>query len=180
MREQNPPNIAIRNLMSKVIKKWGCVASLAMTIILCFTFIACPPAAKKPAKKVPKAKQEEKKPAEVSRPAAAPQAETPQRKASDRLVEKGKASIDSKSYDQAAGLFQDAMNVDPSNGVAYYYLALTDHYLGQGGAAAGLLDKAESLLRGDKYWAQKIEELRTLVTGEKPQVAPLPPVIDQY
>lgn len=120
------------------------------------------------------------KPKEVTRPGQPSQVLTPQRKASDRLVDKGKTSLDAKNYDQALQLFQDAANVDPSNGVAYYYLALTDHYLGEQNTAAGLLDKAESLLRSDQYWMGKVEELRALITGEKPQVAPLPPVVDQY
>ncbi len=105
---------------------------------------------------------------------------TPQRKASDSLVEKGKTALSSKNYDDAAQIFQNAVNVDGSNGTAYYYLALTNHYMGQERTAAGLLDKAESLLRSDKQWMEKIDELRSLVTGEKPPVAPLPPIADEY
>ena len=149
-------------------------------IILSFLFTACPPAAKKPPAK-PKAKiEEKKKPGEVTRPPEAQQPDTPQRKASNRVMDKGKTALDGKSYDQAAQLFQDAVNIDSTNGAAYYYLAMTDHYLGQNAVAAGLLDKAESLLRRDAYWMEKIEELRSVVTGEKPSVTPLPPVIDQY
>lgn len=156
------------------------ISLVAIAALLSLIFSACPPAAKRPPVK-PKAKVEEKKkPGEVTRPAEAPQPDTPQRKASNRVVDKGKASLDGKSYDQAAQLFQDAVNIDPTNGAAYYYLAMTDHYLGQNAVAAGLLDKAESLLRNDAYWMEKIDELRSVVTGEKPSVAPLPPVIDQY
>jgi len=153
---------------------------MTAVVILCLSLTGCPPAAKKPPVKKPKARPEEVKKPEVSKPSQQDQTQTPQRKASDRLIDKGKISLDAKRYDQAGQLFQDATTVDPSNGVAYYYLALTDHYLGQDSAASGLLDKAESLLRYDQHWMGKIEELRSLVTGEKPPVAPLPPVIDQY
>lgn len=174
MREPSPPNTAIRNRILKATR-------LIFLFLICLSFAACPPAAKKPpVKKPPKQGELREKPKEVTKPAGPSQVMTPQRKASDRLIDKGKTSLDTKSYDQAAQLFQDAANVDPSNGVAYYYLALTDHYLGEQHVAAGLLDKAESLLRSDGHWMGKIEELRTLITGEKPSATPLPPVIDQY
>lgn len=160
---------------------WKLTKSLIFILSICFLFTACPPAAKKPpVKKPPRQGEVREKPKEVTKPAQPSRVATPQRKASDRLVEKGKSSLDAKNYDQASQFFQDAVNVDSTNGVAYYYLALTDHYLGEQSVAAGLLDKAESLLSYDQYWMGKVEELRALITGEKPAVAPLPSVTDQY
>jgi len=88
--------------------------------------------------------------------------------------------MNAKNYEQAAQLFQDAVNVDASNGVAYYYLASADANLGQQDTAFGLLDKAESLLRDDRYWMDRIEELRASISGEKPSAIKPPPVFDQY
>lgn len=152
-------------------------------IFFCFGLLACPPAAKKPSvKKPPRPGQEEirEKSREVVRPAAPATVATPQRKASERLVEKGIAELGAKNAEHAAQIFQDAVNVDASNGVAYYYLAMADAQIGRSDVAAGLLDKAESLLRYDSDWISKIEELRTSITGEKPSSTPLPHIIDEY
>lgn len=153
-------------------------------VFLCLAITACPPVTKKPVAKKPKPRQEQvhEKPKEVTRPAAPSptQAMTLQRKASARLVEKGVLELNSKNYEQAAQIFQDAVNVDASNGMAYYYLAMTDAHLSQPDTALGLLDKAESLLRNDQYWMGKIEELRASIAGEKTPAVQPPAVFDQY
>jgi len=103
---------------------------------------------------------------------------TPRRKASDRIVEKGMLEFQSKKYEQALQLFQDAVNVDSSNGVAYYYLALTNIELDRKNAANGLLDKAEALLSHEPGWLEKIENVRKSIgTSDKAQYrsfSPLP------
>jgi len=119
------------------------------------------PAGKKPARK------------DVIRPAeqqqATPVAATPKGVASQRLVENGLTLLDRKNYDLAAVRFQDAINVDPRNGQAYYYLALADFYLEQYDAAVGLLDKAETLLGNDDRWVERIENLRaSILTDGQP------------
>lgn len=104
---------------------------------------------------------------------------TPQRQASMRLVEKGRALADSGDYERAAASFRDAINVDGSNGIAYYYMASADAKLGQIDVALGLLDKAEALLGADAEWMAKIDELRTdlgVPHSERPVV---PSPIDQ-
>lgn len=90
---------------------------------------------------------------------------TPQRQVSLRLVERGKTLLDSKELDKASAVFMDAINLDTSNGIAYYYLAVTDERLGLPQMASGLLDKAEALLGADEEWQRQINELRT-VLGE--------------
>lgn len=85
---------------------------------------------------------------------------TPQRQASMRLVDMGVGQLNVEANDRAAGYFMDAVKVDSSNGVAYYYLALANAKLGQQAVARGLLDKAEALLGADDEWRAKINELR--------------------
>lgn len=143
---------------------------------ICAVFLACPP--KKPVKKVPRPPAE--KPSEVSRPPATPEVMTPQRRASDRLVQKGVNQLDSRNYENALQALQEAVNIDGTNGIAYYYLALTNDYLGEKDAAMGLLDKAESLLGHDPSWLEKIDDLREDLSGEKTPGTPLPPVMDEY
>jgi len=54
----------------------------------------------------------------------------------------------------------DAVNVDSSNGVAYYYLAVASAKQGKAEVAEGLLDKAEALLGADEEWGARIDDLR--------------------
>lgn len=99
---------------------------------------------------------------------------TPRRQASMRLVDKGNVFVASMDYERAAALFRDAINVDGSNGVAYYYMAVADAKLGAVDVAAGLLDKAEAMLGADSEWMTKIDELRTEL-GLSPAAHPTAP-----
>lgn len=90
---------------------------------------------------------------------------TPQRQASMRLVEKGRAQLEAQDADRAAAVLMDAVNVDASNGVAYYYLAAANQQLGRNEIALGLLDKAEALLGADPEWMGRIDELRAAMGG---------------
>ncbi|MFH0800008.1 MAG: hypothetical protein V2A66_07515 [Pseudomonadota bacterium] len=112
-----------------------------------------------------------------ARPSTAETA-TPQRQASMRLVEKGKALMDAQNFDRASATFRDAINVDASNGLAYYYLAAADAKTAQAAVALGLLDKAEALLGADAEWMDRINELRSELgaPASKPTV---PSPIDQ-
>lgn len=148
-----------------------------ISILLCLSLTACPPKPlKKPVKKVPKPAVE--KPKEAPRPASIPEPDTNQRRASNRLIESGKVFLNAKDYDRAMQFFQDAANVDASNGAAYYYLALTNAHMNQKDIALGLLDKAHALLQNDPSWVEKIEKLKNSLSSEK--TVPLPPVVDEY
>ncbi len=114
------------------------------------------------------------RPAEAPAAAAAAQAATPKRHASMRLVEKGNAMLEAQEYDRATTFFRDAINVDGTNGVAYYSLALTRARQDEGDAALGLLDKAEALLGADPEWMTRIAELRAEIGGEPSPFAPTP------
>ena len=110
---------------------------------------------------------------EVSRPQQA--ASTPQRKASSRLVEKGMLFLDDADYERAASVFRDAVNVDTTNGIAYYYLAFAHARMEEPDVALGLLDKAEALLGYDEDWTKRIDELRGELGAEGPrEVVPSP------
>lgn len=85
---------------------------------------------------------------------------TPQRQASMKLVAKGKELLDRRDPEQAANVLMNAVNVDPSNGVAYYYLAVANEEMGQHDVAMGLCDKAEALLGADDAWLVRINQLR--------------------
>jgi tetratricopeptide (TPR) repeat protein len=128
-------------------------------------------------KRFPRGRKPDK---DVIRPASQQPPEdvsTPQRAASTQLVERGLEFIDAKNYELAAVRFQDAINIDPRNGLAYYYLALTDYYMGQNDTALGLLDKAKSLMGHDEKWNERIENLRASILTEEATAQPEPEAI---
>ena len=104
----------------------------------------------------------------ISVPPPAEGAPTPERRASIRLVARGKAYLDSDKLDLARTNFRDAINVDTTNGVAYYFLALTYYYLNRPDLAKGLLDKSSQLITSDEKWQKKIDELRVEL-GDAPK-----------
>jgi Tfp pilus assembly protein PilF len=86
--------------------------------------------------------------------------ETPERIASNALIDDGEKIFSQGRYDSAADLFQQAVTVDPSNGSAYYHLALAKVRSGEYGDAEGLIEKADQLLGHDPNWAERLEDLK--------------------
>lgn len=84
----------------------------------------------------------------------------PVRAASQKLVDEGQKFLDGAEYERALYKFEEAINIDPSNGEAYYYMAKTQAELGANDEADGLLDKAESLLGSRAPWGERIASLR--------------------
>ena len=100
---------------------------------------------------------------------------TPQRQASMKLVDKGKAMLDANDPSRAADTLMAAVNIDSTNGVAYYYLAVANEKLGQHDVAMGLLDKAEALLGADDEWRARIDQMRGGMDASTPKpVVPSP------
>lgn len=85
---------------------------------------------------------------------------TPARSASTSLVSKGKRSLDEGDYAKALNTFKEAILIDSTNGVAYYYMAKTQFMLQNYDQAMGILDKAESLLQNSDEWLEAIKTLR--------------------
>jgi tetratricopeptide (TPR) repeat protein len=110
-------------------------------------------------------------------PTESPEGEmTPERSASEALIEEGLSIFNQGLYDQAADLFQQAVTVDPSNGAGYYYLAIVKLRTGEYGEAEGLLEKAELLLSHNPLWTERLEELRQEFGERQPPKPPLQPL----
>lgn len=93
----------------------------------------------------------------------------PERGASDSLVEAGRVYLDQALYDRASDTFQEAANIDPTNGAAFYYLALVKSRTGDYDQVWDFLEKAEALLSGDEDWTERLESLRREVHEVKPR-----------
>lgn len=150
------------------------VLIVILAAVLCVCFGACS-FKKGPAKRIPTAKKPVSK--DVIRPAdmqPPQQPVTPQNIAAQKLIRDGQMYLDQKNYELAAVRFQDAINVDPRNGEAYYYLALSDFYLELYDEAVGLLDKAKALLQYDERWVERIENLKASIVVDDGQTQAQP------
>jgi tetratricopeptide (TPR) repeat protein len=159
----------------------GRILAVLFILTLAIVIAACAGKSKKPAYKViKKGPQEQTRTTEGGEVApsegavGSEAAATPKRRASDRLVEKGQTHLQSEEYDLAASAFRDAVDVDSTNGAAYYFLALTYLHLGQPDLSAGFLDKADALLGSDEEWSLKIQDLRDQLGSATPELPAQP------
>lgn len=104
-------------------------------------------------------------PLEVKRPERTNLAtiSSPKRQASHEVVQRGTKELAAGHVARAVQSFQEAVTIDGSNGVAYYYLAQAHYKLGDHERAIGLLERAESLLGDADDWLLKIEGLRETI-----------------
>ena len=84
----------------------------------------------------------------------------PGRDASNAVLEEGKGALEQGDLERAADNFQEAVSLDPSNGAGFYYLARLHFKNGEYEEAKQLLEKAETLLKGDEEWLLPLEEFR--------------------
>ncbi|MDO8462328.1 MAG: tetratricopeptide repeat protein [Deltaproteobacteria bacterium] len=92
----------------------------------------------------------------------------PERNASNTLIVRGKNKLEVGETVAAAELFHEAINLDPTNGPAYYYLAYAKYRTGELSEVMDLLDRGENLLSGKKDWLEVIGQLRSEVQAASP------------
>lgn len=93
-----------------------------------------------------------------------------------KMVNIGREYLDQGLVDKATQTFQEAINVDSDNGVAYFFMARALIFAKAYDDAAGLLDRAETMLAAYPEWLDQIYQLRvaieegkTVQTGQKEQ-----------
>jgi tetratricopeptide (TPR) repeat protein len=84
---------------------------------------------------------------------------TPEREASQQVVEEGKGYLITGLSVEAERRFERATRIDPTNGFAYYWLGRARLEAGEPAAAAGVLEKAESLLGPYPEWRDRAARL---------------------
>jgi hypothetical protein len=84
---------------------------------------------------------------------------TPERQASDALIDDGERLESHGLYGRSADLFQEAVTVDPTNGAGYFHLAAARLKSGEYGDVEGLIAKARTLLGSNTEWAARLNEL---------------------
>jgi Flp pilus assembly protein TadD len=84
---------------------------------------------------------------------------TPEREASQQVVEEGKGYLITGRTTEAERRFERATRIDPTNGFAFYWLGRSRVEAGDPAAAAGVLEKAESLLGPYPEWRDRAARL---------------------
>ena len=84
---------------------------------------------------------------------------TPEREASQQVVEEGKGYLITGRTAEAERRFERATRIDPTNGFAYYWLGRSRVEAGDPAGAAGVLEKAESLLGPYPEWRDRAARL---------------------
>lgn len=83
----------------------------------------------------------------------------PEREASQQVVEEGKGYLITGRLAEAERRFERATRIDPTNGFAYYWLGRSRVEAGDPASAAGVLEKAESLLGPYPEWRERAARL---------------------
>ena len=83
------------------------------------------------------------------------------------LVSEGIEKLKADLIDYAEWKFEEAVNLDPNYGPAYYWLARVKYRLENMEQSLELLKKAESLLKGSESWAERIGEFRDYLMGQQ-------------
>lgn len=84
---------------------------------------------------------------------------SPQRAASLRLTEEGKAYLQSGNLIKASEALEKAIAIDTSNPYAYYYFARLRSEKGEYKQSIGLLSKAEILFKVNQFWLSNVYSL---------------------
>ena len=136
---------------------------LVLLFCLAFFAVGCP-------KKPPETKSKPKRPRvvrPVPPPPKGPEALSPKREASQNMIDVGERYLGQGDLDKATQTFQEAINIDSDNGVAYYYLAKVMYQKSEYDDALGLLEKSEGLLGSYPEWVAEVARLKKQIEEAK-------------
>ena len=90
--------------------------------------------------------------------------QTPERQAADELIIEGIDALKNDDPEQADRLLQQAVQIAPDYGPAYYWLARTKYDLEELTRSWDLLDRAELLVGHESDWLERIDRLRAAIS----------------
>ena len=142
------------------------------TVIVTFTFgcimvlSGCAPAVMKPSPEVYRETPQEVGEFEenAGKPGLSPRA-----LAALQLTEQGRMFLENNQPDDAIGILERALNLNPNNGRNYYYLAEAWLMKGNIAQAAEFNRLAEIYFKDDKLWLDRLMEQQERIKSQKPQ-----------
>lgn len=132
----------------------------SLSFLCIFLLISCAKQSGTGHKRLPGEEVPQRERVDIPPPPPVERVGTPKRGASQSLIDEGLRLLQRENYDKALRSFESAIQIDPENGIAYYYAAKANVLRGKPESALGFLDKAELLMGHDEKWKQKIDELR--------------------
>jgi len=79
------------------------------------------------------------------------------------LLAEGIERLKNSKNEEAEWKFEEAVNLDPNYGPAYYWLARAKYRLEEVKDALNLLEKAESLLKRSAVWMDRIQQFKAFL-----------------
>ena len=76
------------------------------------------------------------------------------------MLKTGIESFKNDDFESAEWQFEEAINLDPNYGPAYYWLARVKYKFNQKNEALELLKKADKLVPGSTLWQGRIRKFR--------------------
>lgn len=83
------------------------------------------------------------------------------------LVSEGIEKLKADLIDDAEWKFEEAVNLDPNYGPAYYWLARVKYRLGNTTQCFELLKKATGLLQNSEEWLTRVQEFSDHINSEE-------------
>lgn len=105
---------------------------------------------------------------------------SPKREASQRIVQIGKNYLEAGDDDKAVQTFQEAVNIDPENGVAFFFMSLGLYRLHLFDDALGILERADTLLAPYSDWHEEVVRLRYSIEASKAEEQEKGPETEGY
>ena len=96
-----------------------------------------------------------------------------------KLVERGKNQYNEGFFQDSMQTFEKAINIEPNNGEAYFWMAKSNFAIGDYDNAGQLLDQAKNYLSGSE-WDPKIKKLDKEINYRKDQAKDMLDDADKY
>ncbi len=134
------------------------VSRFAVSFCVCLSLSACAmvPSSSSPPPSPPSGSAEPRVPAKEQAPSR--QDESPRAVASLRLTEQARVLLESEKVDDAISTLERAINLNPSNGRNYYYMAEAWLKKGNFGQAREFNRLAAVYLKDDPNWMGRVKD----------------------
>jgi tetratricopeptide (TPR) repeat protein len=143
-----------------------CIMGLGWVFSGCAPAVLTPVSASHPAEQ-PADRPDE--PGQTETMETTPEKQSPRALAALQLTDQGRMFLEQGRPDDAIGIFERALNLNPNSGMNYYYLSEAWLMKGNIAQAAEFNRLAEIYFKDDNLWLDRLMEQRERIKNQKPQ-----------